>query len=76
MNEPDAAELAEWLADFEAAARHPLERNLKLGFVRTYKPVMDDEPSRSFDTMAQYRHWCNTQLPWWLGYANDDPAGA
>ena len=73
MNEADAAEQAEWLADFEAAARRPLKNNLENGFVRTYKPVMDDKPSRSFETMAEYRHWCNTQLPWWLGYATDDP---
>ena len=49
----------EWLAEFEAAARRPLEQRLRYAFVRTY---------RSFDTMEQYRRWCEGNLPDWLGY--------
>lgn len=58
----------EWLAEFEAAARRPLEQRLKYAFVYTYKPVLDDEEYRSFDTMEEYRQWCERELPDWLGY--------
>ncbi|MBM3288539.1 MAG: hypothetical protein FJY92_00160 [Candidatus Hydrogenedentes bacterium] len=59
---------ADWLAEFEAAARRPLRERMKYGFVKTYKPVMDDARYRSFDTMADYRKWCEENLPDWLGY--------
>jgi hypothetical protein len=59
---------AEWLADFEAAARRTLEERLRYAFIHTYKPVLDDAPYRSFDTMEQYRLWCEENLPSWLGY--------
>jgi len=59
---------AEWLADFEAAARRPLAERFRYSFIRTYKPVLDDAPYRSFDTMEEYRRWCEQNLPDWLGY--------
>lgn len=59
---------AEWRADFEAAARRPLELRLRYAFVRTYKPVLDDAPFRAFDTMEDYRRWCESNRPSWLGY--------
>ena len=58
----------DWLADFEAAGRRPLEMRLKYAFIRTYRPVLDDAPYRSFDTMEEYRCWCEVNLPDWLGY--------
>ena len=58
----------EWLAEFEAAARRPLETRFRYAFVRTYKPVLDDEEFRAFDTMEDYRQWCEENLPDWLGY--------
>ena len=58
----------EWLAEFEAASRRPLATRLKYAFVRTYKQVLDDEPYRSFETMEDYRCWCEENLPSWLGY--------
>jgi hypothetical protein len=58
----------EWLAEFEAAARRPLETRLRYAFIHTYKPVLDDEPFRAFATMEEYRRWCETNLPDWLGY--------
>ncbi|HSD28897.1 MAG TPA: hypothetical protein VLL75_16475 [Vicinamibacteria bacterium] len=66
--DPDEAERREWEADFEAAARRPLRTRLRYAFIHTYKPVLDDAPYRSFDTMAQYRDWCARELPDWLGY--------
>jgi hypothetical protein len=59
----------EWLAEFEAAARRPLEQRLRYAFIKTYKPVMDDARYRSFETMEEYRRWCDANLPSWLGYS-------
>lgn len=58
----------EWLEEFEAAARRPLKIQLTYAFMRTYKPVVDDAPYRSFDTMEEHRRWCDENLPDWLGY--------
>jgi hypothetical protein len=59
---------ADWLAEFEAAARRPLRERFRYAFIKTYKPVMDDALYRSFDTMEEYRTWCEDNLPDWLGY--------
>jgi hypothetical protein len=66
--EPDLTIAQQWIIEFEAAARRPLEQRLRYAFISTYKPVMDDEPYRSFDTIADYRRWCEESLPRWLGY--------
>ena len=60
--------LHEWLEEFEAAARRPLRTRMKYAFIHTYKPVLDDASYRSFDTMEEYRCWCEENLPEWLGY--------
>lgn len=59
---------AEWLAEFEAAARRSLETRFRYAFIHTYKPVLDDAPFRAFNTTADYRRWCEENLPDWLGY--------
>jgi hypothetical protein len=58
----------EWLAEFEAAARRPLSERLRYSFIKTYKPVLDDATYRSFESTAEYRRWCEENLPSWLGY--------
>jgi hypothetical protein len=60
----------DWLAEFEAASRRPLEQRMKYAFIKTYRPVMDDASYRSFETMAEYREWCRRELPDWLGYGD------
>ncbi len=60
--------LREWIADFEAAARRSLEDRMRYAFIRTPRPVLDDASYRSFDTLADYRRWCEENLPSWLGY--------
>jgi len=65
---PDESIPREWLEEFEAAARRPLRTRLRYAFIKTYKPVLDDAPYRAFDTMADYRRWCEANLPDWLGY--------
>jgi hypothetical protein len=59
---------SQWLEEFEAAARRPLKMRFRYSFIHTYKPVLDDQPYRSFDTMEDYRRWCEANLPDWLGY--------
>jgi len=66
--EPTSEQLREWEAEFDAAARRSLRTRLRYAFIRTYKPVLDDAPYRSFDTTAEYRRWCEENLPTWLGY--------
>ena len=56
------------LAEFEAASRRPLAQRWRYAFLKTYKPVLDDESFRAFDTMEDYRQWCERSLPPWLGY--------
>ena len=42
----------------------------RYAFIKTYKPVMDDAEFRAFDTTADYRRWCEENLPDWLGYGS------
>ena len=56
------------LRQFENARKRTLRRHIDLSFIRTYRPVLDDGRGRSFDTMAEYREWCERELPDWLGY--------
>jgi len=65
---PSPAILKQWLEEFEAAARRPLKTRVQYGFVKTYKPILDDAPYRSFESTAEYRRWCEENLPSWLGY--------
>jgi hypothetical protein len=67
-SEEDSTIPQDWLEEFEAAARRPLETRMRYSFIRTYKPVLDDASYRSFDTMEDYRRWCEENLPSWLGY--------
>jgi len=46
----------------------PLALRIKYGFNRVHKPVLDDAPWRSFDSMAEYRAWCEANLPGYLGF--------
>jgi len=57
----------EW-ADFEAAAKRPLAQHMRNSFIHTHKPVLDDVRYRAFATMEEYRRWCASHLPDWLGY--------
>jgi hypothetical protein len=68
VSTPAVSENEEWIAEFEAAARRPLRQRMRYAFIRTYKPVLDDAPFRAFETMADYRSWCEANLPSWLGY--------
>ena len=60
------------LAQFREQCRRQMERplvlRLKYGFCRTYKPVLDDAPWRAFHSTAEYRAWCEKNLPGYLGF--------
>lgn len=58
----------QWREEFEAAARRPLPQRIRYSFIRTYKPVLDDASYRSWESTAEYRKWCERNLPGWLGY--------
>lgn len=59
------------IAQFRNAENRTLRKHLDYSFIRTCRPVLDDSPGRSFNTMQEYRDWCNRNLPKWLGYASD-----
>jgi len=63
-----AEELRRWREAFDAAAKRPLRTRFRYAFIHTYKPVLDDAGYRSFDTMEDYRAWCERELLSWLGY--------
>lgn len=68
VREPTLEERRSWEAEFEAAAQRPLRTRFRYAFIHTYKPVLDDAPFRAFATTAEYRAWCEANLPSWLGY--------
>lgn len=51
-----------------AQLQRPMENWLRYGFYSGHRPVLDDEPYRSFETMAEYRQWCHDNLPRYLGF--------
>ncbi len=71
IREPTPDELREWEAEFEASMRRPLKVRFKYSFIKTYKPVLDDAEYRSWETTAEYREWCEKNLPSWLGYGRE-----
>ena len=68
MDERSTGIPAERLAEFEAASRRPLAQRWRYAFIRTHKPVMDDARFRAFATTEEYRQWCESHLPRFLGY--------
>jgi len=68
VRSPSSEEIAEWRREFDAAAARPLATRFRYAFIHTYKPVLDDASYRSFDTLEDYRAWCERELPSWLGY--------
>lgn len=54
--------------EFESSVKRPISQRIDNGFIKTYKPIIDDEPYRIFETMEEYRKWCKEKLADWLGY--------
>ena len=57
-----------WREQCRRQMARPLALRERYGFVSVYRPVMDDAPYRIFNTMADYRKWCDENLPAYLGY--------
>ena len=49
-----------------------VEERMRYGFCYVYKPVLDDADWRSFASTAEYRQWCQDNLPSYLGYGSPD----
>jgi hypothetical protein len=62
------ASMAEFRDQCRRQMRRRLEDRIKYGFCRVYKPVLDDAPYRAFASTAEYRAWCDANLPEYLGY--------
>lgn len=61
--------------NFRDSLSRSIDEHIQLGFMPMALPVIDDEPYRIFNTMKEYRKWCNKELPEWLGYRTvNDPA--
>ncbi len=58
----------QWRAQCRRQLARPTLARIKYGFAWVHKPVLDDGPSRAFDSMAEYRRWCHEKLPPYLGY--------
>jgi hypothetical protein len=71
----DEATRQQWWAEFDAASKRTLRERFRYSFIKTYRPVLDDAGFRAFDTMEDYRRWCEENLPEWLGFgrAEDGP---
>jgi len=54
--------------EFQLSMARKLSERLRRGFIKTYRPVMDDAPYRIFDSLGDYCRWCEKELPGWLGY--------
>lgn len=57
------SEREDFWREFEAMAKRPLKDRINYGFIKTYRPVLDDQPYRSFESMEEYRQWCEENLP-------------
>lgn len=56
------------MKEFELSLQRKVPERVERGFIRTYRPVMDDRPYRIFSQMRDYHQWCDRRLPRWLGY--------
>ena len=54
--------------EFEISLNRKVLERINRGFIKTYKPIMDDAPYRIFNSMQDYTSWCDKKLPRWLGY--------
>jgi len=64
------------MAEFRKECRRTMsmsvEHRMRLGFAYEYKPVLHDAQWRSFDSMKEYRQWCDDNLPKELGYGSSE----
>lgn len=54
--------------EFAISLKRTVAERINRGFIRTYKPIIDNASYRIFNSMHDYNKWCNKKLPRWLGY--------
>jgi hypothetical protein len=64
--------MAEFREECQRTMNMSLEDRLRFGFTYEYKPILDDAEWRSFDSMEEYRRWCEDNLPKELGYGSSE----
>jgi len=57
-----------WREQCRQQLQRPLALRERYGFVSVPRPILDDAPYRVFDSTAEYRQWCDENLPRYLGY--------
>ena len=70
MKTTEGRDTKELWKEFDAAWERGIETRCKYSFIKTHKPVIDDAPFRAWKTTADYRRWCDENVPSWLGYGN------
>jgi hypothetical protein len=68
MRHDEAQAQEEFREQCRRQMKRPLDLRIKYGFCWIPKPVLDDAQWRSFNSMAEYRAWCEAHLPDYLGY--------
>ncbi len=68
MTERIASEDEAFRAQCRRQMARSLETRMKYGFCRVHRPILDTPGVRSFDSMKEYRDWCATHLPAYLGF--------
>jgi hypothetical protein len=65
------------LDDFHRQCRRqigrPVSARIRFGFFRNANPVRDSNVNRSFDSMDEYRRFCEQHYPPYFGYARPTP---
>ena len=59
------------IIDFEAARNRTADERARRAERKMRRPVIDDTEFRAFGTMKEYRAWCDTHVPEWLGYGTE-----
>ena len=66
------------LEDFRAQCRRqlarPVSERVRFGFFRNPNPVRDANRNLAFDSMQEYRRFCERSYPAYFGYARPGPA--
>jgi hypothetical protein len=58
---------------FELSYARPVAQRLEHGLIKTFRPGFDDgPPMRSWDSISDYRRWCEDHLEPWLGYCSPE----
>lgn len=60
-----------WREQCRRQLQRPMSARLKYGFVGV---ANRERVNRSFDSMSDYRLWCEKNHPSWLGYERADAA--